>query len=646
MAALSLTFISLSLSAQINVRNYTIRGRQHLMNNEYTEAIRLFNKIIYYKPDHADSYFYRGLAKYQLSDYAGAERDFTRSIELKSYKTEAMYYRAVVNIEKGNKIEALRDLIAAIELDDRHPEYFLTRGWLHAEFGDTLGAISDYQEAIRLDEFMDDAYLNLSVIYMLQKNYKDALINCNKAAEIKPRNLSCNLTRGNIYHYSKRFREAIGEYKTVIRGDSTNVRAHFFLALCYQDVRSYDSAIVEYNKALVLNPNNSICYYNRGILYLDLEKYNDALVDFDRVIQLNPRNIYSYFLRGLIKSNLEDYPGAEKDFTMAIELYPKLINAYRNRAYTRLAQHNQKGYDADQRIRDSLASIQIPEHEMDELSYLQTITDFNNDFTSISNVIDSKVQYADKEIRMIPVFRIAVMEDWDQYGSSRFSGLSTLDKLSERNIYFKIDNYNYRIVDEDVVSDLTYKFDSVLKINETDKEYFLVKSLLLGWQMKYRDAIRIIDESETDISDNYLTYFIRGNHKFAIGEIIYSIENQDIFLTGQSDPSLDEGRQDFIHEYYQLAIEDYNRAIELHPDFIYARFNRAYVNSLAENFQAAIEEYTYCLEKEEDFAQAYYNRGLLYIFMGNPEKGCVDLSKAGELGIQSAYQVIYKFCNN
>jgi tetratricopeptide (TPR) repeat protein len=645
-AAWSLVFISLSLSAQINVRNYSIRGRQHLMNNEYTEAIRLFNQIIYYKPDHADSYFYRGLAKYQLSDYSGAERDFTRAIELKSYKTEAMYYRAVVNIEKGNKVEALKDLIEAIEQDDRHPEYFLTRGWLHAEFGDTVGAISDYQTAIKLDEYMDNAYLNLSVIYMLQKNYKDALINCNKAAEIKPRNLSCNLTRGNIYHYSNRFREAIGEYKTVIRGDSTNVRAHFFLALSYQDVRSYDSAIVEYNKALVLNPNNSICYYNRGILYLDLEKYNDALMDFDNVIQLNPRNIYSYYLRGLIKSNLEDFPGAEKDFTAAIDLYPKLINAYRNRAYTRMAQNNPKGYDEDQRIIDSLTRIEVPEHEMDELSYLQTITDFNNDFTSISNVIDSKVQYADKEIRMIPVFHIAVKEDWDLYGSSRFSGLATLDLLSEKNIYFKVDNYNYGIVDERVVSGLAYKFDSVLKMNETDKEYFLVKSLLLGWQMKYRDAILIIDEAETDISDYHLTYFIRGNHQFAIGEIIYSIENQEILLTSQSDPSSEEGQQDVIHEYYQLAIEDYNRAVELNPDFIYARFNRAYVNSLAENFQAAIEEYTYCLKKEENFAQAYYNRGLLHIYMENPEKGCVDLSKAGELGIQSAYQVIYKYCNN
>jgi tetratricopeptide (TPR) repeat protein len=424
------------------------------------------------------------------------------------------------------------------------------------------------------------------------------------------------------------------------------VRAHFFLALSYQDVRNYDSAIVEYDKALELNPNNSICYYNRGILNLDLEEYHDALMDFDNVIQLNPRNIYSYYLRGIIKSNLEDYPGAEEDFTTAIDLYPKLINAYRNRAYTRMALNDRKGYDEDQRIIDSLMKIQVPEHEMDELSYLQTITDFNNDFTSISNVIDSKVQYADKEIRMIPVFHIAVKQDWDLYGSSRFNGLPTLDQLSEKNIYFKVDNYDYGIVDEKVVSALAYKFDSVFLIDETDNESYIVTSLLLGWQMKHRDAIKIIDEAETDIAENHLTYFIRGNHQFAIGEIIYSIENQEIFLNSQADPSSDEGQQDVIQEYYQFAIDDYNRAVELNPDFIYARFNRAYVKSLRENFQEAIEEYSYCLEKDEDFAQAYYNRGLLYIYMEDPSKGCVDLSKAGELGIQSAYQVIYKFCNN
>ena len=147
-------------------------------------------------------------------------------------------------------------------------------------------------------------------------------------------------------------------------------------------------------------------------------------------------------MRGIIKSNLEDYPGAEVDFTTAIDLYPKLINAYRSRAYTRMAQNDRKGYDEDQNLIDSLMKIEVPEHDMDELSYLQTITDFNNDFTSINNVIDSKVQYADKEIQMIPVFHISVKQDWDIYTSSRFNGLSVLNDLSEKNIYFKVDNYD------------------------------------------------------------------------------------------------------------------------------------------------------------------------------------------------------------
>jgi tetratricopeptide (TPR) repeat protein len=183
-------------------------------------------------------------------------------------------------------------------------------------------------------------------------------------------------------------------------------------------------------------------------------------------------------------------------------------------------------------------------------------------------------------------------------------------------------------------------------VNESEKEYFLVKSLLLGWQMKYRDAILVLNEAEALMADNHLAYFIRGNHQFAIGEIIYSIENQENLLAGQVDPSLDEGQPDVIQEYFQLAIKDYNRSLELNPGFIYARFNRAYLHSLTENFETAIEEYTYCLEAREEFAEAYYNRGLLYIYMENPNKGCIDLSKAGELGIQSAYQVIYKFCNN
>ena len=47
--------------------------------------------------------------------------------------------------------------------------------------------------------------------------------------------------------------------------------------------------------------------------------------------------------------------------------------------------------------------------------------------------------------------------------------------------------------------------------------------------------------------------------------------------------------------------------------------------------------------KDIDFAEAYFNRGLTYIYIGENEKGLADLSKAGELGIYQAYNLITRF---
>jgi hypothetical protein len=49
------------------------------------------------------------------------------------------------------------------------------------------------------------------------------------------------------------------------------------------------------------------------------------------------------------------------------------------------------------------------------------------------------------------------------------------------------------------------------------------------------------------------------------------------------------------------------------------------------------------IAQDADFAEAYFNRGLTYVYIGENEKGLADLSKAGELGIYQAYNIITKF---
>ena len=54
----------------------------------------------------------------------------------------------------------------------------------------------------------------------------------------------------------------------------------------------------------------------------------------------------------------------------------------------------------------------------------------------------------------------------------------------------------------------------------------------------------------------------------------------------------------------------------------------------------AADDYTKAIELNPHFAEAYYNRGLLQIYMKDTRKGCLDISKAGELGIKEAYKVL------
>ena len=57
----------------------------------------------------------------------------------------------------------------------------------------------------------------------------------------------------------------------------------------------------------------------------------------------------------------------------------------------------------------------------------------------------------------------------------------------------------------------------------------------------------------------------------------------------------------------------------------------------------AYNDYTKAIELNPAFAEAYYNRGLVQIFMKDTRKGCLDMSKAGELGIPEAYEILKQY---
>lgn len=93
-------------------------------------------------------------------------------------------------------------------------------------------------------------------------------------------------------------------------------------------------------------------------------------------------------------------------------------------------------------------------------------------------------------------------------------------------------------------------------------------------------------------------------------------------------------------------IDDLDKTLELSPGNIYVYYNKGNIYYESENYTAAISCYTQAVDAKADFGEAYYNRGIAYFRLGNMEKGMADLSRAGELGMVSSYNLLKRMRQN
>lgn len=95
---------------------------------------------------------------------------------------------------------------------------------------------------------------------------------------------------------------------------------------------------------------------------------------------------------------------------------------------------------------------------------------------------------------------------------------------------------------------------------------------------------------------------------------------------------------------YDAAINDYNSVLAKNVNYHFAYKARGIVKQLNRKFSEAVDDFTRYLLFEETDPSAYYYRGLSKI--GNNEllDGCMDLSKAAEMGYTAADRAIKMSC--
>jgi tetratricopeptide (TPR) repeat protein len=76
------------------------------------------------------------------------------------------------------------------------------------------------------------------------------------------------------------------------------------------------------------------------------------------------------------------------------------------------------------------------------------------------------------------------------------------------------------------------------------------------------------------------------------------------------------------------AISDFDRAIEIDPDYAMAYYNRGVIYGWLGHHSQAISDFDRAIEIDPDYAMAYYDRGVIYDWLGNRRQEIEDVQKA------------------
>jgi protein O-mannosyl-transferase len=92
---------------------------------------------------------------------------------------------------------------------------------------------------------------------------------------------------------------------------------------------------------------------------------------------------------------------------------------------------------------------------------------------------------------------------------------------------------------------------------------------------------------------------------------------------------------------YNQAIIEYNKAIEIYPEFSEAYYNRGIAFARQRNFIQALSDFDKAIDKKPDYAAAYYNRAVVYYLIKEYPQAWGDVRNAEKLGYAVNPQLIY-----
>ena len=635
---------------------FSFRGRMALQEGRLQDAVANFNILAQLDTTDHWTFFYRGIAKYNLGDIRGARTDFSTSVRLNPVFTSGYHYRAITESRSGDYDQALRDLEEAIRLRPGSSGLYFTRGVTYFLSRQFERAIQDFDKYIRQEPKDPSSYLNRGASYLFLGDTLKALQDYDKAIGLDRFEPEGYIRRGGLKASQGAFGEAMEDYNHAIELDSTLTLAYFQRALVHSEQGNLNAAMADLNKVLDYEPGNALTLYNRSLLSAQVGDYQSALSDMDRVIAINPGNVLAYFNRAGFFIDMGRWDDALADYNKAIDLYPDFAKAYQNRAYVELqmgmTRASREDYNtARRKVAEYRTSTAEGANFADTTKKYSSLLALDADFAR-SGFDNEMLRHRDVDINLKPLYKFVLTDQADNtnYALAHRYENRLLDQFLG-GLPLPVEVSSERETEATAVQN-PEAWAAVLS-GGTDPSAEFLRGLKDVGDRQFSQALQHFSKAaETEGTDPYDAYYKafylmnRGVLRAEMIEFIASFESNVQTLTMDDQKNTRARvREQVTQEYdYSEALQDMETAAALLPAFPYIQFNLGNLYVLSSRYVEAIDSYDRAIQQYPWMADAYFNRALVLIYLKDKEKGCIDLSRAGELGVEAAYPAIARYC--
>ena len=653
-----LSFFLSPTKAQLNTDRITAIGRNALYFEDYVLSIQYFNQVIRLKPYLAEPYFYRAIAKIQLEDYQGALHDCNAAIERNPFSPGCYYARGYIyrQLEQWDKAET--DYTEALHFSPENRTYMLLRADTRAQMGQYDHALEDINWILRREPQSASVWSEKGRVCFLQKDTLGALDAFKQAANYDKTNPAAWSALGVTNMMLENEEEAYVQLTQAINLGSKWAGDYINRGVLHYKRHNYRGALSDYDQAVKLSPRDAECYYNRGIMRQEVGDYNNALTDFNTAIELAPERTEMRYQRALVQMQLKQWNAVVADMDSMIARYPYFLPAYYLAAQAKTQQGNtvaayryrQKAYDLEQQ-KESIQARKASQPKTDLLiaNAQPQKKDHRKEFSS--SAAQNQTETPDEEQKYDSQTRGSIQKRYQDVINEPNIALSYYSQdqsLRSTNYYHAlVDALNQRgalpatlrFTSQEVALTaemVDFHFGEITRLsslidNQPTEELLLARAIEFAIVQDYTSAIddctRALTLTDSRSPITVILTFCRANWRYRL------LEYQR--ATGEQEGT--------VNMDFDIMLRDYDQVIRLQPDFAFAMYNKANILCAQKQWDDAINYYTQAIQQDPYFAEAWFNRGLTYVFIGKNEKGLADLSKAGELGIYQAYNLITRF---